>query len=69
MFQSKQAGFSLELISLTPTLIRSTCDRCGAFVAGRFADGSIKKWEKDHDCAKTVARPMLLRRLRSWLSH
>jgi len=61
--------FEHELVFRTPQLVRSTCDRCSAFIFGRYSDGSLEKWEREHECNKTVVKVTLLRRLGSWLSH
>jgi hypothetical protein len=60
--------FEHELMRRTPQLVKSTCDRCGAFQLGSYEDGSLDTWEREHDCEKTVARLTLFSRLRSWLA-
>ena len=61
--------FKHELVSLNPQLVRSTCDRCGAFVFGRYSNGSLEKWESKHDCDTRIAKLTPLSRIRFWLSH
>jgi hypothetical protein len=60
--------FEHELVRRQPQLVKSTCERCGAFQLGSYHDGSLDTWEREHDCGKTVPRLTLLRRLRSWLA-
>ena len=61
--------FAHELVSRTPQLVRSTCARCGTFIFGRDSDGSLERWQREHKCDKSIARPTPLGRLRSWLHH
>jgi hypothetical protein len=51
-----------------PQLVKSTCERCGAFHLGSYHDGSLDKWESEHECRKNAARVTLFSRLRGWLS-
>jgi len=48
--------------------VKCTCDRCGSPPWGAVQTVRWKNGSK-HDCNKTLTRPSLLRRLRSWLWH
>jgi len=61
-------SFEHELVRREPQLVKSTCEQCGASQLGCYHDGSLDRWELEHECRKTVAKVPLLRRFRSWLS-
>ena len=63
-------NFENEIISRLPQMmIKSTCFRCGAITIGRYADGSIEKWQREHDCEKPVREKLdFLNRFHFWLA-
>jgi hypothetical protein len=38
------------------TLIKSTCQKCGAAKIASHADDSLEKWESNHSCASSQVR-------------
>jgi hypothetical protein len=64
--QRSALTFEHEQVSRSSQLIRSTCDRCGALIFGRYPDGSLEKWQREHDCDNSVTKLNPIRRLRSW---
>ena len=63
-------NFKRQLVSARPRLIvKSTCLKCWAFTVGRYDDGYINKWQREHNCHARPNRVTLLDRLRAWLSH
>jgi len=70
----RQAGansFKHELVVHEPhLLVKSMCKRCGASGVVSVYDGSLEKWEDEHECQNRpqTATLAFLGRLRSWLS-
>jgi hypothetical protein len=61
--------FERELVSARPRLIvKSTCLKCGAFTLGRYDDGYINNWQREHNC-NAPRITTLLDRLRTWFPH
>jgi hypothetical protein len=61
--------FERELSSRRPLIVKSTCPKCGAFTSGRYENGYISNWQREHDCHARPSRTTLLDRLCAWLSH
>jgi len=70
--QSIASSFEHELVNCEPHyFIKSKCKRCGASEeALSIYDGSLEKWEDEHECQKRpyAATLALLGRFRSWLA-
>jgi len=66
--QSVAERFEHELVHREPHFfVKSTCKRCGASESDLSVyDGSLEKWEDEHDC-KSRPRVETLARFRSWL--
>lgn len=70
--QSVANSFEHELVLREQhAFIKSTCQRCGTSESVlSIYDGSLEKWEDEHECQKLPHRSTLalLGRFRSWLS-
>ena len=71
--QSIAKSFKHELVLREPhshLFIKSMCKRCGASGVVSVYDGSLEKWEDEHDCQNRpqTATLAFLSRLSSWLS-
>ena len=71
--QSIANSFKHELVLREPhshLFIKSMCKRCGASGVVSVHDGSLEKWQGEHECQKRpqTATLAFLSRLRSWLS-